>query len=74
MEGLKPQGKIGAAFGSYGWGGCESVTELTQALQAMKVDVVDSLKVKNVPTDKDLERCVQLGKTVAKAIADQLGE
>ena len=74
MEGLKPQGKIGAAFGSYGWGGCESVSQLTQALQAMKMEVVDSFKVKNVPTDEDLARCRQLGKTVAKAILGQLGE
>lgn len=73
MEGLKPQGKVGAAFGSYGWGACESVSRLTEALASMKMDVVDSLKVKNIPTDDDLERCKQLGRTLAGAIRNRLG-
>jgi len=74
MEGLKPQGKIGAAFGSYGWGGGESVAHLTQALQAMKIEVVDSFKVRNFPTDQDLERCAELGRKVARAVIDGLRE
>ncbi|MGD2127346.1 MAG: flavodoxin domain-containing protein [Desulfobacteraceae bacterium] len=72
MEGLRPQGKVGAAFGSYGWGDCESVSQLTQALVAMNMEVLDVFKVKNVPTDKDLQRCVQMGKTVAQAIKERL--
>jgi flavorubredoxin len=71
MEGLKPQGKIGAAFGSYGWGGCESVSRLIEALKEMKIELIDSFKVKNVPTGRDLEQCTDLGKTVGRAIHDR---
>jgi flavorubredoxin len=38
----------------------------------MKMEVVDSLKVKNVPTDQDLERCAELGRKVASAVIDGL--
>lgn len=68
MEGLRPKGKIGAAFGSYGWGQGESVEYLIEAMERMKMDVVDSLKVKFLPTEEDLDRCAALGKMVAAAI------
>ena len=35
MKGLKPNNKIGAAFGSYGWSG-ESVKLITKELEAIK--------------------------------------
>lgn len=68
MEGLKPKGKIGAAFGSYGWGDCESVNRLIQALEEMHIEPIGSCKVKNVPTGKELEQCIDLGKRVGRAI------
>jgi flavorubredoxin len=67
MEGLKPQGKIGAAFGSYGWQK-DSVNSLAETLERMKIQVLDSFSVRNVPTDKDLDECTELGKKVAGAI------
>ena len=64
MKGLRPADKIGAAFGSYGWGG-ESVKLLNAAMEEMKFDVVDpGLKVNYVPKDEDLERCRALGAKV----------
>jgi flavorubredoxin len=71
MEGLRPQGKIGAAFGSFGWGGCESVSRLMEALEAMKIEPIDSLKVKHVPTGHDLERCMDLGRRIGRAIQER---
>jgi flavorubredoxin len=68
MEGLRPKGKIAAAFGSHGWGRGESVDYLIHAMEGMGMNVVDSVKVKFVPTGEDLERCIALGKTVASAI------
>ena len=68
MKGLKPQNKIGAAFGSYGWSG-EAVKLVNRELEAMKFDIVDpGLKIHYVPDDKGLEACYALGKKVAEAM------
>jgi flavorubredoxin len=40
LKGLKPQNKVAAAFGSYGWSG-EAVKLINQELEAMKMDLVD---------------------------------
>lgn len=68
MKGLKPSGRIGAAFGSYGWSG-EAVKQITEYMTAMNLEIVgDGLRQKNVPAHDDLKLCVQLGRDVAKAI------
>ena len=68
MRGLKPQNKIGAAFGSYGWSG-ESVKMLKEAMSEMKLDIIDEgIRVKFVPTHDDLARCVELGKRIGEAV------
>lgn len=65
LKGLRPVNKIGAAFGSYGWSG-ESVKHLEAMLREMKVEIVaDSVAVKNVPGSDVLEKCHDLGKSVA---------
>jgi len=65
LKGLRPVNKIGAAFGSYGWSG-ESVKHLEAMLREMKVDIVaESVAVKNVPGNDVLEKCHELGKSVA---------
>jgi flavorubredoxin len=71
MEGLRPQNKIAAAFGSYGWQR-DSIKNLTGALEAMKMEVVGCFNVQNVPTARDLDECVKLGQTVAMAINSRL--
>lgn len=72
-RGLKPLCKVGASFGSYGWGG-ESVKLLNEELDGMKIPRVDDgLKVKYVPAGEDLERCRQLGIKVGKSVREKLG-
>lgn len=73
MKGLKPQNKVGAAFGSFGWSG-ESVKIISEWLQAMHVELVgDPVKVKHVPTHDDLATCHALGKQVGQAVKAKLG-
>lgn len=73
MKGLKPKGKIGAAFGSYGWSG-EAVKDITGWLEAMGMDMpVDGVRILYVPTHEQLAACVDMGRTIGKAIADKLG-
>ena len=68
LKGLRPQDKIGAAFGSYGWGG-EAVKIINEYLESMKIKLVDDgVKVKFVPREGDLKKCFELGVKVAKAL------
>jgi len=65
LKGLRPLNKIGAAFGSYGWGG-EAVKLVTKELEGMKFRVIDpGLKVQYVPDHKGMEACSELAKKVA---------
>ncbi|MCG6931388.1 MAG: flavodoxin domain-containing protein [Desulfofustis sp.] len=68
MRGLKPQNKVAAAFGSYGWSG-ECVKLLNEAIQDMRLELVDEgLRFKYVPTDEDLKECVALGRRIGEAV------
>lgn len=71
IRGLKPQNKIGAAFGSYGWSG-EGVRMVEQALQDMKVEIVlPSAKVQYVPDMGALEECVQMGRKMGRLVLER---
>lgn len=68
MKGLRPVGKIGAAFGSYGWGG-EAVRLIDASLQELKFEMADEpLRINYVPTDDDLAKCTELGGKVAALV------
>jgi flavorubredoxin len=67
MKGLRPAGKVGAAFGSYGWSG-EAVKLISEAMRDMNINLVgDGVRVKYSPKKGDLDRCVELGRQVARA-------
>jgi len=69
LSGLRPVGKIGAAFGSYGWSG-EAVKDINKALEVMKVSLIDpGVRVKYVPAHEELRKCVELGRKIGRAIA-----
>lgn len=73
MKGLRPQGKIGGAFGSFGWSG-ESVKSITEWLSGMGCEMVaDGVKVKHVPTHDDLAKCAEMGRAIGAAINAKLG-
>ena len=67
MRGLKPTGKVAAAFGSYGWSG-EAVKHMTQYLEDMKLKVVhEGLRSYYRPDHDMLQQCRELGHTLAQA-------
>jgi len=71
MKGLRPTGKVGAAFGSYGWSG-EAVKLISEAMRGMDIDLVgEGIRVKYSPQKEDLDRCVELGRQVARAALGQ---
>jgi flavorubredoxin len=68
VRGLRPKNKVGAVYGSYGWSG-ESVKILKSELERIGVDLVaDDLKVQYVPTEADLLKAVEMGRTVGEEL------
>jgi flavorubredoxin len=68
MRGLRPTNKIGACFGSYGWSG-EAVKMMNETLKEMNITLChQGLRVQYVPEHAQLAECVELGRTVAKAL------
>jgi flavorubredoxin len=67
IKGLRPKGRISAAFGSYGWGG-GAVKALVAELQASGMEMAEELQVKFVPDRAALSACEELGKRVAQKI------
>ncbi|MDW7730916.1 MAG: flavodoxin domain-containing protein [Methanolobus sp.] len=60
------EGKIGAAFGSYGWSG-EAPVKIAEKLRSGGMVVIDPvLRVLHEPTEKDLLECNRLGKDLAE--------
>jgi flavorubredoxin len=68
LKGLKPKGKIGAAFGSHGWAG-GATKAIQQELQDAGIEVVDSgLAFKFVPVKEEMQKCAEFGITVSRRI------
>ena len=67
IKGLRPKGRISAAFGSYGWGG-GAVKALVAELQASGLEMAEELQVKFVPDSENLKACEEMGKRVARKI------
>ncbi len=65
LKGLRPRNLVGAAFGSYGWGG-EAVGQVEAMLEEMKVEPAgEQVRVQYVPTQEDLARCREFGRNIA---------
>ena len=70
LKGLRPKRRIGAAFGSFGWSG-EAVKHINGFMETMGIERVDDgIKVKNVPTHEDYQKCFDLGVKVAQAVKE----
>lgn len=72
MKGLRPQNRIGAAFGSYGWSG-EGAKHIHQYLSEMGMDMVEKPVTCNwKPTKDTLKECYALGKTLAEKLKEKI--
>ena len=62
------EGKVGAAFGSYGWSG-EAAGIVSDMLKSYGMDVIEpDLRIKLTPEDEGIEVCRELGKLLADRI------
>jgi flavorubredoxin len=68
LKGLKPKGRVGAAFGSYGWSG-GATASIEEYLKEAGVEVIQpSLMVKYMPDGNERQRCHDFGVEFAKAV------
>ncbi|MCX7047615.1 MAG: FprA family A-type flavoprotein [Candidatus Sumerlaeota bacterium] len=72
LGGLRPKNRIGAAFGSYGWGQ-RSVTIMNEMLKSMGVELAHpGLSVRYAPDDNELNECGQMGAAIAQALTKEI--
>jgi len=71
MKGLKPVGKIGAAFGSHGWSG-EAPKLISQELESLQFEMVAPIRHQFVPDGKRLEESYEFGRTIGQQIVAQV--
>ncbi len=72
LTSVNVKGKLGAAFGSYGWSG-EAVRMIEDRLRGLKLRVpVEGLRIKLVPDAGELEQCGQLGENLARHLTGQV--
>ncbi|HHY46560.1 MAG TPA: FprA family A-type flavoprotein [Firmicutes bacterium] len=65
---IKLKGKVGAAFGSYGWSG-EAVKMIEERLKGLKFSVVEpGVRAVLTPKEEALSQCRDLGRRVAEAV------
>jgi flavodoxin I len=68
LASANPKGKIGAAFGSYGWSGEAPIT-IAEKMREMGMTVVDPvLRILHTPTEKDIQECKRLGIDIAEKL------
>lgn len=74
MAYLESQGKIGAAFGSYGWTG-EAPEMLHDRMRWLKFRLpINPIKIKLIPTEEELDECFAFGKEVAEITMGKMVE
>ena len=71
VKGLRPVGRVGASFGSYGWSG-EAVRQLNGYLEEIGIGLVhEGVRIKNVPDHDGYKQCVELGRAVGWAVMQE---
>jgi flavodoxin I len=62
------KGKIGVAFGSYGWSG-EAANVISNMLENYGMDIIKpNLRIKRQPSSEGIEECKKLGNRIADKI------
>ncbi|HWR09180.1 FprA family A-type flavoprotein [Sporomusa sp.] len=68
LKGLRPTGKIGAAFGAYGWGG-GAQNAIEEMLKSSGIAIEQpGVSLKWVPDDEELNKCFEFGREFANKV------
>lgn len=66
------KGKLGAAFGSFGWSG-EAIPMMEDRMRGLKMRLpLDGVRIKLIPSDEELQRCAEFGRGIAEALTGAL--
>lgn len=63
-------GKIGLAFGSYGWG-LEAIQAINKQLTSYGVEMIKDLCIKRMPEEEELKICRKVGSLLACKISNK---
>ena len=69
VKALRPPLKFGVVLSSYGWGG-GAIKQVQEILGPTKMEVVGALEINGPPTENDIGRIVEIGKSLAKKIKE----
>ncbi len=70
VKGLKPQNRIGFAFGSYGWGG-QAVKEMEAAIEALNWDQpFKAINIEYIPEESEIDSAIELGEKLGSFLLD----
>ncbi len=70
MKGLRPQKRIGLAFGSYGWGG-QGAREVEEVLKSIQWEIpTDKINIQYIPDKDELLAVREKGKKLGKLILE----
>ncbi len=70
MKGLKPQKKVAAAFGSYGWSG-EAVQDIINVFKELQLDIIEpSVNARYIPDERELQQAADLANTMVTKIKE----
>jgi len=67
VKALRSPAKFGVVLSSYGWGG-GGVKQLQEILASSKIEIVGALEINGPPTEENVGRIIELGKTLAQKI------
>ena len=67
VKALKPPLKFAAVLSSYGWGG-GTIKQVQEVIGPSKMEIVGALEINGPPTENDISKIVEIGKTLAGKI------
>ncbi|MBX5327294.1 MAG: FprA family A-type flavoprotein [Candidatus Bathyarchaeia archaeon] len=72
VKALRPPAMFGVVLSSYGWGG-GAVKQLQEILASSKIEIVGALEINGPPTEENVGRIIELGRTLAQKIKEHDG-
>ena len=70
LKGLRPAGRIGMAFGSYGWGG-QAPGEIEDIMKDLSWEIpVDKVRINYIPGEQDLKKVREAGRKLVNSIEE----
>jgi len=70
VRALRPPVKYGVILSSYGWGG-GAVRHIQETLGPLKIEVVGIVEVRGPPSEEDISKIIETGKTLAEKIKEE---